>query len=75
MIQVVEAVYMNGTFRPAQPLSLREDQRVKLTVETLDRSPQDDRAAALASFLRRADSMGFKSNGKYPTRDELHERR
>ena len=34
MTITVEAIYENGVLKPAQPLPLQEQQRVRLTVET-----------------------------------------
>jgi predicted DNA-binding antitoxin AbrB/MazE fold protein len=34
MAITVEAVYENGVFKPVEPLSLKEQERVRLTVET-----------------------------------------
>lgn len=46
MIQRVEAIY-SGVLEPTRELSLRDQQRVRLTVETID-EPESDREAAIA---------------------------
>jgi predicted DNA-binding antitoxin AbrB/MazE fold protein len=47
MRKVTEAVYSQGVLKPAEDLGLREGQRVRLIVETVD-DKAVDRAAALA---------------------------
>ncbi len=43
MTQKVEAIYTGGVLKPTRELSLGDEQRVRLTVETID-EPQRDRA-------------------------------
>jgi predicted DNA-binding antitoxin AbrB/MazE fold protein len=38
MTQTLEAVYENGAFRPLEPVSCREQERVLLTVESADQA-------------------------------------
>ena len=45
MTQKVEAIYSGGVLTPTRELPLRDRQRVRLTVETID-EPELDRAAA-----------------------------
>jgi len=73
MTQTTEAIYTNGVLRPTGDLDLREQQRVRVTVETIE-DGADDRAAAVARLKAGIDSMQFFSNGRLPTRDELHDR-
>ena len=73
MTQVTEAVYTHGVLKPTEELDLREDQRVRVIVEPLDERPAD-RAAALARLKAGIASMQFFSNGRLPTRAELHGR-
>jgi predicted DNA-binding antitoxin AbrB/MazE fold protein len=42
----VEAVYENGVLKPAQPLPLREQERVRLQVDTLEDAAQRVQATA-----------------------------
>ncbi len=58
---------------PRGDLDLREQQRVRVIVETIE-DGADDRAAAVARLKAGIDSMQFFSNGRLPTRDELHDR-
>lgn len=75
MKQVIEAIFSNGVLRPVHPLPLREDERVKITVESIDWPTAEERAQAIQRFNEGVERMKFRSNGPYPTRDELHERR
>jgi predicted DNA-binding antitoxin AbrB/MazE fold protein len=47
MTQHVEAVFADGVLKPTRELRLRDNQRVRLTVETID-EPDRDREAAVA---------------------------
>jgi predicted DNA-binding antitoxin AbrB/MazE fold protein len=42
MIQKVDAIYTDGVLKPTSELSLRDNQRVRLRVETID-DPSRDR--------------------------------
>ncbi|HAK96635.1 MAG TPA: hypothetical protein DCM87_16990 [Planctomycetes bacterium] len=72
--QVTEAIYTKGVLKPLQPLDLRESERVRLMVQKLDESPRQDREALLAKLREGIEKMNFRSNGRYPSRDELHDR-
>jgi len=74
MTRVTEAVYSNRVLRPADDLGLRDDQRVRLIVETIDDAP-DDRAAALARLKAGIATMQFFSQGPLLSRGELRDRR
>jgi predicted DNA-binding antitoxin AbrB/MazE fold protein len=74
MTQITEAVYTQGVLKPTSELVLREQQRVRLIVETIDDMPAD-RQAALDRLRAGIAGMQFFSNGRLPTRDELHDRR
>ena len=36
MTRTIDAIFVDGVFRPAQPVPLRENERVRITVETMD---------------------------------------
>jgi predicted DNA-binding antitoxin AbrB/MazE fold protein len=74
MTQKVEAVYTDGILKPTRELSLKDKQRVRLTVETID-EPAGDRDAAIARLKAGIASMRFFSEGQLPSREELHDRR
>jgi predicted DNA-binding antitoxin AbrB/MazE fold protein len=75
MAQITEAIYTNGVFKPKDGLALREDQRVRLTVEALDDdTDRGDRSAAFQRLLAGIAGMRFFSRGHLPSRDELHDR-
>ena len=73
MTRVTEAVFSKGVLKPAEDLGLREEQRVRLIVESVDDRP-DDRAAAIARLKAGITNMQFFSRGPLPSRDELHDR-
>ncbi len=73
MMKVTEAVYSQGVLKPAEDLGLREGQRVRLIVETVD-DKAVDRAAALARLKAGIATMQFFSQGPVPSREELHDR-
>ena len=72
MTKVTEAVYSQGVLKPTEDLGLREDQRVRLIVETDDKAI--DRGAALARLKAGIAKMQFFSQGPLPSREELHDR-
>ena len=74
MTQKIEAIYTDGILKPAGELPLRDKQRVRLTVETID-EPNGDREAAVARLKAGIASMRFFSEGPLPSREELHDRR
>ena len=74
MTQKVDAVYTDGVLKPTRELALRDKQRVRLTVETID-DPEQDRKAAITRLKAGIASMGFFSEGPLPGREELHDRR
>lgn len=75
MTRVTDAIFSNGVLKPIEPLPLREQERVRVTVETIGEHPNGDRSAALARLRAGRTAMRLRSDGPYPTRDELHERR
>ena len=74
MTQKVEAIYTGGVLKPTRELSLRDKQRVRLTVETID-EPEKDREAAIARLKAGIASMRFFLVLPLPSREELHDRR
>ena len=73
MTQTTGAIYANGVLKPTGALDLREQQRVRVIVETIE-DGAGDRSAAVARLKAGIESMQFFSNGCLPTRDELHDR-
>lgn len=73
MTQKVEAIYSGGVLKPTRELPLRDKQRVRLTVKTID-EPERDRDAAIARLKAGIASMQFFSDGPLPSPDERHDR-
>jgi predicted DNA-binding antitoxin AbrB/MazE fold protein len=71
--QKVEAIYTGGVLKPTRDLCLEDQQRVRLTVETID-EPAGDPEAAVARLKAGIASMRFFSEGPLPSREELHDR-
>jgi predicted DNA-binding antitoxin AbrB/MazE fold protein len=71
--QKVEAIYAGGVLKPTRDLGLQDQQRVRLTVETID-EPVNDREAAVVRLKAGIASMRFCSEGPLPGREELHDR-
>lgn len=55
-------------------LPCKRGNRVEIIVLVTDERTEADREEALQRFLAHANASTFKSEGPYPTRDELHER-
>ncbi len=73
MTQVREAIYARGVLKPVEPLDLRENQRARIIIESLDES-REDRAVALARLAAGIASMRFFSAGRLLSREERHDR-
>ena len=73
MTQITEAIYTLSVLKPTAELDLREQQRVRVIVEPLDEQ-REDRTTALAWLKAGIAGMRFFSNGRLPTRAELHDR-
>jgi predicted DNA-binding antitoxin AbrB/MazE fold protein len=74
MTQITEAIFSDGVLRPVGGLTLREHERVRLIIQSIDQPSDAERAKAVELLRSGIRKMGFKSNGAYPSRDELHER-
>jgi predicted DNA-binding antitoxin AbrB/MazE fold protein len=73
MIRITQAVFSKGVLKPDDDLGLREQQRVRLIVESVDEK-LEDRAAAVARLKAGIAKMQFFSQGPLPSREELHNR-
>jgi predicted DNA-binding antitoxin AbrB/MazE fold protein len=49
-MSIVDAIFTNGTFRPIGPVDLPENQRVRLTVEAVDRTAVEKWLAEAKAF-------------------------
>lgn len=75
MTQITEATFDGGVLRPEGKLDLRQSERVRIIVQSLDGVSDAARRAAMTRLREGIARMGFRSLGAYPSRDELHERR
>ncbi len=72
--QVIEAIYRKGILKPLGRLELKEDEKVRIVVETLDWQSPPNREALLVKLREGIDRMNFHSSGPYPSREQLHGR-
>lgn len=74
MMKTFDAVVTNGLLKPAEPVDLPENQRLRVTVEEVASQRNGDRAARerLVEFLRR---YPLHIRGPLPTREELYDNR
>ncbi len=74
MTHKVEATYSGGVLKPTRELPLRDGERVRLTVEPID-EPKRHREAAIVRLRAGIASMRFFSDGPFPNREGVHDRR
>jgi len=73
MTRITEAVFTGGVLKPLEELALRESERVRVIVQSLEATPID-RVAALQRLFAGIEAMSFSSTGPLPPRDDLHDR-
>ena len=73
MTRITEAIFANGVLRPTEPLDLREQERVRITVESVE-SNGSSRQAAVRRMVEGFDKMHLNTGGRAPSREDLHER-
>jgi predicted DNA-binding antitoxin AbrB/MazE fold protein len=79
MVWQVDAIVDKGVLRPVRPLPLADKARVRITIEPVAETTNGlhtdaERERAMTELLDRLARSPFRSEGPYPTRDELHER-
>jgi predicted DNA-binding antitoxin AbrB/MazE fold protein len=77
MTQTIEAIYTDGVLKPTAELPFRDNQRVRLSIETIGETMDEintDREAAVTRLKAGIASMRFFSQGPLPSREELHDR-
>lgn len=74
MTRTFEAIFTNGVLKPVEPLPLREQERVRVTVEDIQSTPATDRDAAIKRFQSGVAASKFRSTGPLPTREQPHDR-
>ena len=72
-IRVETVVEIDGELHLSQ-LPCRKGDHVEAIVLLPSERPAGDKEVARERFLEQARASQFRSAGKYPTRDELHER-
>lgn len=71
--QVTDAIYTGGVLKPLGNVSLRECERVRLTIEREGPS-EPDRQIAWERLRAGIEQMQFRLSGPLPSRDSLHDR-
>ncbi len=71
--QVTEAIYSDGVLKPLGKVSLHEAERVRLIIERTESTPEG-RRLALERLRAGIAAMHFRSSGRLPGRDDLHDR-
>lgn len=75
MIDVVEATFKDGVFRPDRQPALSESTRVRLIVETVNEQADESLSKQAWTNLEQLwQTSNFHSHGDRLSRDELHER-
>lgn len=74
MTVTTEAIYADGVLTPVQRLNIPEQQRVRITVQSIDDRSPVARKRAVARLRHGIDQMSFNLTGPLPSRDELHDR-
>jgi len=78
MTPTIEAIYSDGVLKPTAALPLRDNQRVRLSIQPIDDTIDEtnvDREAAVTRLKAGIASIRFFSEGPVPSREELHDRR
>jgi predicted DNA-binding antitoxin AbrB/MazE fold protein len=78
MTQTIEAIYTDGVLKPTAEMPLRDNQRVRLSIEKIGETMDEintDREAAVTRLKGGIASMRFFSEGPLPSREELLDRR
>jgi predicted DNA-binding antitoxin AbrB/MazE fold protein len=75
MIDVIQATYEGGVFKPDRPPALAESSRVRLVVESVGGASETSRRQqAWADLQQLWRTSTFNSQGDRLSRDELHAR-
>ena len=72
-IRIETTILSDGVLHIAN-LPCHKGDRVEAIISVQSLSGQDAMQAARQRFLARARESSFQSSGRYPSRDELHER-
>lgn len=73
MTRTIDAIFSNGVLTPTEPLPLREHERVRITLETVERNG-DSRDAAVRRMSDGFGKLLLRTGGRLPAREDLHER-
>lgn len=73
MVRQIEAIFEKGVLRPVDPLSLRENQRVRIWIDTRDSGAPHDREQALFELIEGLKRSKLQLEGTLPTREDLHD--
>jgi predicted DNA-binding antitoxin AbrB/MazE fold protein len=74
MTQTIDAIYTQGVLRPLQKLTLREQEHVRITIQSAQAQEQVSREEAMKQLIECLDRSTLSYGGRPPSREELHER-
>jgi predicted DNA-binding antitoxin AbrB/MazE fold protein len=74
MTRTTEAIFTNGVLKPVESLPLREQERVRITIESVP-ATNGAHDAAVRRLAAGFDKMRLRTGGTPPPREDLHERR
>jgi predicted DNA-binding antitoxin AbrB/MazE fold protein len=74
MTKVTEAIYTQGVLKPLERLDIPDQQRVRVIIQPINGANGANREAAMERLRTGINQMNFRSTGRLPTRDELHDR-
>ena len=75
MIDVIEATFKDGVFKPDRQPALSDSTRVRLFVESVSGSSELDSQRAWENLEQLWQNSNLDSRGDRLNRDQLHERR
>lgn len=75
MIEIVQATFQDGVFKPDKPPSFHGGTRVRMVVESVATDDESNRAAAWASLQEIWRHSRLDSQGDRLSREQLHARR
>lgn len=75
MVRVTDAIFREGRLEFVEPLHLRENERVRVTIESEDGLPESSNQAAVARLREGFDRLSLDLSGGLPSKAEMHDRK
>ncbi len=74
-MELMDAIFEHGAFRPESPVELPEGTRVRIAIERVEVLSIEERRSIRQRVIERMKRNPVPSDSPRFTRDELHERR